>query len=496
MHHKKYPTSLLAQTGFIIILISLLAIVGIGSSFFITQTIQGAGTTINASGMLRMLSYKIATQMMRDQNRTAPDPEPMQRLIEQFGQQLNHPALYHSIPKLELDDHQRRQHDELRAQHDRLKQEWKEKVHPELKLYLKLLSMPTDTTIHDRQLEQIRMTYLSRIDQFVHEIDQMVTAIEVETEENIARLHEIEQFALLLLLLAILTTPYLFYNRIITPLRDLLLTAEQVRQRNFSRHARYLRKDELGELALAFNLMISDLSASYSELEGRISEKTRALIEESNRITLMEERNIIAQELHDSLAQSIFYINIQASRLNSMVKQEATAETLLAVIAEIKEINSSADRQLRELISTFRTKINPEGIDAALEEIIDRESERCPTQFRYTNRIPGFDFSHNEEVTLVQIIQEATSNVSKHAMATHCHIELLFIPTLNSVVVTIEDDGVGLPRNPYRQNHFGLANMEERATAIAGRLLLETTHPSGTRVKLIFTPTRAQQPLL
>ena len=89
--------SLLAQTGIIIGVISLLAIIGISSSVFITQTIQGAGTAINTSGALRMLSYKIATQMVRDQRTDTPDSTPIQSLIEQFETQLNHPSLRHTI---------------------------------------------------------------------------------------------------------------------------------------------------------------------------------------------------------------------------------------------------------------------------------------------------------------------------------------------------------------------------------------------------------------
>ena len=494
----KSRLNLLTQTGLLIGLISLLAIIGIGSSFYITKTIQGAGTTINTSGQLRMLSYKIATQMLRDQQDTEPDTANIEQLIEHFEHQLNHPSLHNSIPKLELNAKQAEEKEELLTLYRVIDRQWYRDIRPLLNEYITLLNisirqqLPRET--RKERLVPVQQLYLSKIDTFVNDISQMVLAIEEQTEGQIQLLHDMELITFPLLLLAILSTPYLFYYKILTPLKDLLQTAEQVRKRNFTRHARYMRKDELGQLAIAFNQMITDLSATYTELEERISDKTEALIKESNRITLMEERNAIAQELHDSLAQSIFYINIQISRISTLLnKQVEEAQTQLRpIVDELKETNNIADQQLRELISTFRVHITPEGIDAAVEEIIHKEGSRANINLTFDNQIQNFNFSHHEEVHLIQIIQEAVSNITKHAQASNGTIRLSFDPDEQRVELQIKDDGIGISENPHRPNHFGLSNMDERAQAIHGLLSITPLHPHGTRVEVSFPPGRSQ----
>lgn len=222
-------------------------------------------------------------------------------------------------------------------------------------------------------------------------------------------------------------------------------------------------------------------------------DKTQSLIDESNRITLMEERNIIAQELHDSLAQSIFYLNIQIGRIKTLIKQGGSNDQLLPIIDEFRETNNTADRQLRELISTFRIKTNPEGIDAAVNETINKHMARSSVKLEFRNHIPGFSFSHNEEIYLTQIIQEATSNITKHANANHGTIELGQDIESQEIILTVRDDGVGIPLQPHRINHFGLHNMEERAKNINGAINIQSHPDGGTEVRLSFTPSLPQE---
>ncbi len=485
--------SLLVQAGLIIGLITLLAVIGISSSFFVTKTIQGTGTAINTSGALRMLSHKIGTQMMHDNQQQPPDPSQIEQMITRFEQQLNHPALQEVIPVYTT----LKKTDTIHHLYQSIVNQWKNEMKPLLVSYAAFLeTLATPTT--SPQANQVAMNsfhriYLAKIDPFVQEIDRMVSAIEERTESQIQLLHDIEYISLLLLLITIIAAPFLFQRKILVPLKDLLKISKQVRQRDFSSQVQYHRPDELGNVAQAFNLMISDLSATYTELEERIADKTNALIEESNRITLMEERNAIAQELHDSLAQSVFYLNIQITRINTLIKQGASYEQLTPVIEELKETSTTTDHQLRELISTFRIQLNPEGLSAAIEEIIQRQKGRYPVKIQFHNQIPEFNFSHNEEVHLIQIIQEATSNIIKHAQASTGTITLSHDNTRNLVILSIIDDGIGIPDNPDRPNHFGLSTMRERATAIHGKLSITQNCDKGTSVTLQFSPARSQE---
>lgn len=495
--HSKQRFSLLTQTGIVIGLISLLAVIGISSSVFITQTIQGAATTINTSGTLRMLSYKIATQMMRDQRKDNPTSTKIRGLIRRFDSKLNSKALRQSIPQSQHNPKGVEHEPPLTTLYSSIRWQWSEEIQPLLLSYAALLDInPEQATIEATKAEihsSYQQSYLTRIDEFVFDINNMVSLIEEQTENRIQLLRNIEFISLPLLLLTIMAAPILLYYRILVPLKELLIISESVRKRDFSRQSKYVRNDELGELARAFNLMNSDLSATYAELEEKIMEKTQSLIDESNRITLMEERNTIAQELHDSLAQSIFYLNIQIGRIKALIKQSASHDQLIPIIDELRDTNSLADRQLRELISTFRIKTNPEGLDASVDEIIEKQLERSKTELEFNNQIPDFSFSHNEEIYLIQIIQEAVSNIIKHADASHGSILLEQDEKSGDVVLSIRDDGIGIPKNPHRTNHFGLNNMEERANNINGELTILPIPDGGTEVRLTFTPSLSQE---
>lgn len=263
--HSKLRFSLLTQTGIVIGLISLLAVIGISSSVFITQTIQGAATTINTSGTLRMLSYKIATQMMRDQRAEKPTSTKIRGLIRRFDSKLNHPSLKHSIPQPQ---HNPKGGDSaappLYTLYNSVHGQWREEIQPLLLSYASLLDIRPEQKSIETTKEKIhssyQQNYLARIDEFVFDINNMVTIIEEQTEDRIQLLRNIEFVSLPLLLITILAAPILLYYRVLVPLKDLLQISEHVRQRDFSRQAKYLRNDELGELAKAFNLMNSDLS--------------------------------------------------------------------------------------------------------------------------------------------------------------------------------------------------------------------------------------------
>ncbi len=491
--------SLLTQTGIILTVISLLAVVGIASSVFITQTTQGAASAINISGSLRMYSYRIATQINQTGDDAAQSTKKIRELMRRFEQQLNHPKLLESIPKrVSMTQNGTSkpllEQNPLRTLYLSVHGQWFTQIKPILADYIRQLAEPGLSPVEVGKIHtDYQQQYLLRIEDFVFNINNMVKLIEEQTESKIKLLRDIEYISLPLLLLSILAAPFLLYYRILLPLKDLLQIAEQVRRRDFSRQAKYVREDELGELARAFNLMNSDLSATYAELEERIMEKTQALIEESNRITLMEERNTIAQELHDSLAQSIFYLKIQISRIRTLTGRDAPPAELLPVIEELAETNNTADRQLRELISTFRIKVNPEGLTAAVEEIINRQMERSGIALEFDNQIPDFSFTHNEEVHLIQIIQEAVSNIIKHAGATQGTILLDQDAESGDILLTIRDNGAGIPEDPHRTNHFGLKTMEERAESIRGIFSIRPMASGGTEIRLAFTPTLSQE---
>lgn len=211
---------------------------------------------------------------------------------------------------------------------------------------------------------------------------------------------------------------------------------------------------------------------------------------QGRRLALLEERAVIARELHDSLAQSLSYLKIQVSRLQSLLARGADGAAIEPVVDELREGLNGAYRQLRELLTTFRLKMDGQGLAAALAKTIAEFGGRGGVAIALDNRLANFLLSVNEEIHVLQIVREALSNVVRHAHATHAAVRLAQAD--GDVIVTIDDDGVGIDRRAERAHHYGLAIMHERARALHGTLEVSPRPGGGTRVLFRFPSTVAR----
>ena len=212
---------------------------------------------------------------------------------------------------------------------------------------------------------------------------------------------------------------------------------------------------------------------------------------EGRRLALHEERGILARELHDSLAQSLSYLKIQAARLEAALGEPRAAAgrglpAPVEILTEMREGIGSAYRQLRELLTTFRLRIDGRGLTNALAETVAEMRQRSETQIELDDRLPAGLLSPNEEVHVMQIIREALSNVARHAEAGHCWIRL--DRAAGEVQVSITDDGKGLGGGAPERGHYGLTIMRERALSLGGEIQIENAPPHGTRIRLAFHP--------
>lgn len=212
---------------------------------------------------------------------------------------------------------------------------------------------------------------------------------------------------------------------------------------------------------------------------------------QQHRIALMEERATIARELHDSLAQSLSYLKIQISRLQTQIKRQADAETLDGVIGELRNGLSSAYRQLRELLGTFRLRVDAPGLKPALENTVAEFSQRGDINILLDYRLGHCPLRPNEEIHVLQIVREAVANVLHHAHASHVEIRLR-TNTAQEAEITISDNGIGLPSQWQQVNHYGLTIMRERAERLGGKLTVGRRETGGTEVALHFRPESLQ----
>ncbi|MFN2332277.1 MAG: type IV pili methyl-accepting chemotaxis transducer N-terminal domain-containing protein [Halomonas sp.] len=213
-------------------------------------------------------------------------------------------------------------------------------------------------------------------------------------------------------------------------------------------------------------------------------------IEEQQQITLMNERNTIARELHDSLAQSLSYLKIQVARLERMQEKGVPQEGQAPVFDELRSGLDSAYRQLRELLTTFRLKLEGPGLDGALRQTVEEFGKRLGIRVALSLDLPPHLLSPNEEIHVLQVVREALANVVKHANAHRVEVTVTFRAARLDVI--IEDDGVGLESDSSPPMHYGLVIMRDRAETLGGELSLGNRAGGGTRVALVFTPQTAR----
>ncbi len=209
-------------------------------------------------------------------------------------------------------------------------------------------------------------------------------------------------------------------------------------------------------------------------------------IEQNRRVGLLEERAVIARELHDSLAQSLAFMKIQVSRLQTMLKVPEKRSEAEQVLLELRVGMSSAYRQLRELLSTFRLKMDGQNLAAALGQTVSEFAERGELEIELTQHLDGCPLSPNEEIHVLHVVREALSNVLNHAAAGQAWVTLSCRPN-GEVEVAIADDGQGIVKSAD-VHHYGMTIMEERARTLAGEVRYETRQEGGTRVVLTFQP--------
>ena len=206
-----------------------------------------------------------------------------------------------------------------------------------------------------------------------------------------------------------------------------------------------------------------------------------------------EERGLLARELHDSIAQSLAFMKIQVQLLRqAQQRQDASAvqRTLDELDAGVRE--SYAD--VRELLLHFRTRASEEDIATALRSTLQKFEHQTGLPARLTMDGHGIALAADVQVQVLHILQEALSNVRKHAGARQVELHVVPGPRWR---FEVRDDGAGFdPADPHRDStHVGLRIMQERALRIGATVRVRSAPGQGCVVQLeVPAPSPARRP--
>ena len=232
---------------------------------------------------------------------------------------------------------------------------------------------------------------------------------------------------------------------------------------------------------------IEDLLTSIGRHLGMAIDKARSE-DEANRLSLMEERNRLAHELHDSLAQTLASLRFQVRVLDETIRGGQEPD----VWHELEKIENNIDEaysELRELITHFRAPIDKRGLIPAVEHLIERFQYQTDISIFLQKEWNVLHLPASIEVQALRIIQESLNNIRKHSQA-HTVRVILRSDTQGDCRILIEDDGIGISDVPDAEvtlgDHLGLSIMHERAKRIGGTVKIESEPNEGTRILLEF----------
>jgi two-component system, NarL family, sensor histidine kinase UhpB len=217
-------------------------------------------------------------------------------------------------------------------------------------------------------------------------------------------------------------------------------------------------------LAETFNEMLDRL-----ESERRDSARRALLVQEG-------ERRRIARELHDEVGQTLTGVMLQVEGLAGQIPEELREQ-----LDELRETARHGTEEVRRIARRLRPEaLEDLGLESALAALAAAFGEHA--RLRIERRLePGLPLSQEQELVIYRIAQEALTNVARHADATE--VELHLERTNGRAILTVRDDGGGIPPEAFRSSQ-GIRGMRERAMLIGAQLTIGNPAAGGTEVRL------------
>lgn len=269
-------------------------------------------------------------------------------------------------------------------------------------------------------------------------------------------------------------------QRITNRLQVLAHQTSQVATGTYDEQVTLSRISELRELGMAFNAMVQQL-ASY---RGALQEYVASVTDSQE-----EERKRIARDLHDGTIQTLIAIG-QRIELARDALAEQSIEESRRQLTDLRTMVTETIDGIRQFTRDLRPlTLEDLGLIPALHYLLSRleQDEGIAVDLQIEGEAVGL--SQDLEVSIYRIVQEALSNIRKHAQAAQVWVTVRFLP--RQTIVEIRDNGIGfdVPKDTTdlaRRGSFGLMGLEERAHLFGGDLILQSAPGQGAAVKVIL----------
>ncbi|MBI2862028.1 MAG: GAF domain-containing protein [Chloroflexi bacterium] len=225
---------------------------------------------------------------------------------------------------------------------------------------------------------------------------------------------------------------------------------------------------------------------SHLAHQAAVALENARLYQEVQDFATLKERERLAREMHDSLAQALGCLRLEASRADQLLRM-GDSEGARRALAEMDRVAETAYADVREAILGLKSAVlSNRGLLQAIKDYLHAFSLQSDVQCELIDGLEGFaDLPPRVEVQVLRIVQEALTNVRKHARASR--VAVIFHHGREEAQITVQDDGRGFDPEALTQQgtlQFGLATMKERGESIGGALEVHSAPGAGTRVTL------------
>lgn len=245
----------------------------------------------------------------------------------------------------------------------------------------------------------------------------------------------------------------------------------------------YAHGKQLGVLNVASadwrELAPDDLQLLYTvgDMLGIAVERAR-LFERSAEVGAVEERNRLAREIHDTLAQGLTAVSLQLESADALLEAEADPDRVRQMVQQALALTRANLEEARRSVLDLRAA---PLAGRTLVEALAVLAEQAPLPIDLLVTGGSQPLSPRVEIGLYRLAQEAINNACQHAQASQIVVKLVATPQM--VTLTVEDDGRGFELADVPDGRFGLVGLNERVKLLNGRFHVESTPGKGTRIE-------------
>jgi two-component system nitrate/nitrite sensor histidine kinase NarX len=215
------------------------------------------------------------------------------------------------------------------------------------------------------------------------------------------------------------------------------------------------------------------------------------LIARMKEMAVSEERNFLAQELHDSIAQSLAFLNLETQMLADALKRSDMAEAQ-ELLDQVRKGVQESYENVRELLVHFRTRVKHDDFALTIRQTLERFEAQTGIRTRFSQSGTAVPLAPDRQLQVLHILQEALSNVRKHADASAVDVSM----QMNGAYeFCVRDDGSGFDADRVEHpagTHMGLRIMRERAQRIGATVKIDTAPGAGTTITLLLPLTQPE----